>query len=86
MSARRILAGLGLTLILAGICAPVVICRPLLVRTSLDELVGEPGRAIPDAVKNVSSTIVSGDARAVIVAVVLFNTWIKTVGQMLRVR
>ena len=58
MSARRILAGLGLTLILAGACVPVVICRPLLVRTSLDELVGEPGRAIPDAVKNVSSTIV----------------------------
>ena len=58
MSARRILAGLGLTLGLAGACASVVICRPILVRTSLDELVGGSGRAIPDAVKNVSSTIV----------------------------
>ena len=58
MSGKRILAGLGLMLILAGACAPFFIGRSLIVRTSLDELVGDPGRAIPDAVKNVSSTIV----------------------------
>ena len=58
MSVRRIFALGVVPLVLLGICGALFFLSPVEVRTSLDELIGDSGRAIPAAIRARSSSLV----------------------------
>ena len=58
MSVRRILALLSAPLALAAVCGALFLWRPVEVRTSLDELIGDSGQVIPAAIRARSSSLV----------------------------
>ena len=58
MSVRRILALLSVPLVLAAVCGTLFLLRPVEVRTSLDELIGDSGQIVPAAIRARSSSLV----------------------------